>query len=423
MGAIVMRNKIKILSTKITSNCIEYNYEVSGEWKEAFNKDKSFFIEYSCDISEVPESIAVIPLLCNILPMAWIYDAEIYVPSCDSAFYNSIPEFKKGYEEMYPQMKFNGDIFVEKTENNSYNGDNGAVSFFSGGVDAFNTLVKHIDEKPLLLTVWGADVNLDDFNGWENVENHVKKTASEFNIDYVTVKSSFRIFQNESVLRSKVINISGDNWWHGFQHGIGIIGHSAPVCYAMNKSAVYFASSFTAADKGNYTCASDPTIDNYVKFGSSHVVHDGYEYDRQDKIHNIVNFRRKHKAKISLRVCWQSKGGKNCCECEKCWRTILGIVAEGEKASDYDMGYSDEQLKNFHRIYYNKNNIPDYRRDGVYTVIQNAMRKNLKAEQLPKELRWFYNINIKKLGYHPYRSFLGKLKNKVKRILKSVLGK
>lgn len=414
-----MRNTIKILPPIINGNRIEYNYKIAGEWIEAFNLDEKFYIEYSCDISNVPSSTAIIPLLCNIFPIAWIYDAEIYAESCDKAFFDSIPEFKKGYIDMYPKVNFGGNIFVERLEQNQNLHDNGSAAFFSGGVDAFNTLVNHAEEKPLLLTVWGADVKFEDKNGWKNVTDHLKTTASEFQVDYVTIKSSFRRFISEACLYRKVINISGDNWWHGFQHGIGIIGHAAPVCYVYNKSTVYFASSFTIAEKGKVTCASDPTIDNYVKFGSTCVIHDGYEFNRQAKVHNITQFVKKTGIKISLRVCWKSTGGKNCCQCEKCWRTILALYAESSVPSEYGFNFSDYDLKKMSKDMKKCYN-PMFS-ELRYKPIQDAMRKNLEINQVPEELKWFYKIDIKKLGYHPYRKFLGKCFQKGKRVISRIV--
>lgn len=411
-----MKNVIKIFQPVISERTIKYVYEISGEWSEAFNLSENFFIEYSCNISNIPFGIAVIPFLCNILPIAWVYDADVYLEVCDKTFLESIPEFKKGYEDMYPMLEFKGNIHAENIEDNSQKDNKGAVSFFSGGVDAFNTLVNHIDEKPTLLTVWGADITFEDEEGWKNVYNHIRQTASQFDVEFVTIKSAFRRFINPGILNKKV-EASGDMWWHGFQHGIGIIAHAAPVCYVKKKKTVYFASSFTAADKGKITCASDPTIDNFVKFAGSCVVHDGYEFSRQDKVHNIVEFSNKNGIKVPLRVCWKSTGGKNCCQCEKCWRTILELIAEGASAENYDLNYNYKQLKSFHKLFYDKKNIPEYRKSSVYSEIQKTMRKNLNYNNLPAELKWFYKTDIRKLGYHPYRHFFGKCKSKVKKLI------
>lgn len=412
-----MRNAINVFAPVIKGNRIEYKYEVTGEWKEAFNLEESFFIEYSRDISGISQGTAIVPFICNILPIAWVYDAEIHAERCDKAFYESIAEFKKGYINMYPKIDFKGSFQVDVLEENCYN-DGGAAAFFSGGVDAFNTLVNHCDEKPLLMTIWGADVKLNDTAGWKNVEKHLQSTAEKFGVEFVTIKSKFRSFIKEPVLSAKVIDLSGDNWWHGFQHSIGVIGHAAPVCSSMNKNVVYFASTFTASEKGKITCASTPDIDNFVKFGSTHVVHDGYEFDRQDKVHNITEFAERTGINIPLRVCWRSTGGKNCCKCEKCWRTILEIIAEGKNAQDYDFKYTQSDLKNFHKLFYDKRNIPSHVINVYYSKTQQIMRKNLNCSDLPKELQWFYNTDVYKLCHHPFRQGFNKCLGKAKRVIR-----
>lgn len=409
-------NCITIKSPVITSNRIDYYYEIHGEWKETFNLNEHFYIEYSRDLSSVPESIAVIPLLANILPMAWVYDAEIYVPVCDKAFYDSVDYFKLGYKNMYPSLKFGGKLITRKIEENHPGTEGGTAAFFSGGVDAFNTLVSHADEHPTLFTLWGADVKLNDITGWEKVETHLKETSEEFQVDFVTIKSCFRRFLDEGQINRAVAK-SGDNWWHGFQHSIGIISHAAPLAYVMRKETIYFASSFTIDDKGKVTCASDPTIDNYVKFGNTNIVHDGYEFTRQMKIHNIVEYVNKSGRKISLRVCWESIGGLNCCKCEKCWRTILGVYAEGEDPRQYGFEYSESHFKALaKKMRFDDNKMLSELR---YGPIQDVMKKNWKIEELPKELRWFYITKRNNLGKHPCIALGRKVWHKTFRLVKN----
>lgn len=389
-----MKNKIVISEVLINNNKISYKYNINGYWREAYRVNEPFNIEYECDISGVPESIAVIPLLANILPIAWVYDAEIIVPSCDKDFFDSIDDFKQGYKNMYPMIHFGGKITVSKLQENICDGT-GSVAFFSGGVDAFNTLINHEKEQPTLLTVWGADIQFEDIIGWERVRNHLKYTAEEFNVDYVTIKSAFRRVIDMEVLNNKVKD-SGDSWWHGFQHGIGIISHAAPVMYAKKKNKVYFASSFTAEDKGKVTCASDPTIDNYVRFCGAKVYHDGYEFTRQMKIHNIVQFSLKTGRNIELRVCWQSSGGSNCCNCEKCWRTILGIYVEGANPNNFGFDYDKKQL---HKLSFLMRSIPNpLIRNSTYCSIQKDMKKKHDKKFYPKEIRWVYDVAPEKFG-------------------------
>lgn len=410
-----MGNRIIVDSPIVEQNRITYKYKVEGEWEKVFADSKSFQVEYSIDISNIPEGIAVIPLLANILPMSWVYDAEIVIPACDEDFYYSIPEFKKGYEQMYPMMKFLGKVKCEKLEKNAVSENDKVACFFSGGVDAFGTLVSHAEEHPILITLWGADVKLNDLQGWKNVENHLKITAEKFNTSYVTVRSEFRTFFSE-VKTTEKVKISGDGWWHGFQHGVGIISHAAPIVYVLGIKKVYFASSFTVADKGKVTCASDPTIDNYVRFSSTEIIHDGYEFTRQMKVHNIVEYAKKNGVEIPLRVCWESTGGSNCCKCEKCWRTILAIYAENQDPRKYGFNYTDEQLKHLAKTMKHCGN----KMIGAlrYEPIQKAMQSNCQKKELPKAIRWFYDAKIEHLG----EVFLWKkILRKVKRILVRVL--
>jgi len=156
---------------------------------------------------------------------------------------------------------------------------------------------------------------------------------------------------------------------------------------------LYIASSNTIDVKGIIPCASDPTIDNYLRYSSCHIVHDGYEFNRQDKIHNICEFAEKRKLKkIPIRVCWQSSGGDNCCECEKCYRTILGIIIERKNPLDYGFDFTDKKrAKMMKKIKpYVKYNLYNY-----YKTMQDRFIYNYSEEEVPKDLLWFRNIEIK----------------------------
>ncbi len=412
-----MKNRVIIDKIHITKNRIIYGYQVEGDWVEAFNLDQNFFIEYNVDISDLPQAVAIVPLLANLLPMSWVYDAEIVCDSCDKAFYESIPHIKQGYINMYPSVQFGGKLTCDRIEETHAPGTGKSGAFFSGGVDAFHTLISHEKEKPALITLWGADVKLDDTEGWGKVSSHIEGVAESFGLDFIKVKSSFRLFLKEQVLDKKVEK-SKDMWWHGFHHGIGIICHAAPICYMLGIKALYIASSFHISQKGQYTCASDPTIDNFVKFVDADVVHDGYEFTRQNKIEDITQFSKRTGKKIQLRVCWVAPGGTNCCSCEKCFRTIMGIYAQGCNPHDFGFDYTEKDLK----ICVKKIRCSGDKLRGElrYGPIQTAMRKNIRKKDLPKSLRWFYTISPAKIWEIPLPViFLKKVKNKMKALMQN----
>lgn len=406
-------NRIAIQMPFINGKTVEYKYAISGEWQDVFREKESFAIEYSVDISSVPSEILLIPLLTNVLPISWVCDAEIIVPVCDEDFYNCISAIRHGYEDMYPMICFNGKITAKTLKKNVIQSDQGSAMFFSGGVDAFCTLIRHRSEKPALITLWGSDITLDDTVGWDNVNSHSIEVSNTFDVDYIAVKTGFRKFLNAGVLSQKVKS-SGDGWWHGFQHGIGIIGHAAPAMYALGKKRVYIASSFTAADKGKVTCASDPSIDNNVRFFGATVIHDGYELTRQDKIQIITRFSRETGIEVPLRVCWESKGGSNCCHCEKCWRTILGIYAAGADPNEFGFNYSSlNELGK--EIKHNRVKIGTYK-ESRYKPIWTAIRKNYSLWTINPGLRWFYLSRFSELETgSKFERMCQKIKNAVRK--------
>lgn len=390
-----MENKITVTDIIVSKFDIQCNYVIEGTdiWKNYFHKPYCFKINYSKSIIETPKGIAIIPFVCNVLPIIWIFDGKLILNELDSTFFNSIEKFKNGYKDMYPYINFKGSISVENIINYTYTTTKSAV-LFSGGVDAFNTLISHIDEKPELITLWGADIAYDNEFGWKPVQNQVLNTSKIFNLNYNIVHTNFRSFINENNLQKAINNINDKlGWWHDFQHGIGIISHSAPLCYNYNIGTIYIASSFAKQDIGKYTCASDPTIDNFVKFGNTSVVHDGYQYNRQMKIHNICNFIKNKKIQIPIRVCWESTGGRNCCNCEKCYRTMMGIIAEGEnpKKFGFDLYNNNIRKKMLFNLRYKFIAKYNSRR---YLYIQKKLKETYTKKNCPKDLKWFYNLKI-----------------------------
>lgn len=413
-------NCLEIKNIQKNGNRIDYIYEVKGKWKEFLNEKEKMFVEYDCNIENVPASIAIVPFLCNILPISWVFDLTIRVNEIDEQFYKCIPEIKNGYSNMHPMIPMLGKLEIEKVKENMYSPKT-VGALFSGGVDATNTLVQHINEKPILLTLWGSDIKLDDELGWKKIKEHHIGVAREYNLECSFIKTNFRTFLNETSLSDQVWEKGNREWWHDFQHGIGILGHVAPIAYLKKMKIVYIASSSTPATK-NFICASDPTIDNYLKYANCKVIHDGYNFTRQDKVHNICKFAKNNKKKnISLRVCWESSGGENCCECEKCYRTIMEIITEKSNPNDLGFDFTEEKRKKM------MNEMPKmdfvkYNHNNYYSDAQKVFNKNFKEEETPKDLMWFRKYKFKK-GKPKYKLFMERAWRQTKSIIKKIIRK
>ena len=143
--------------------------------------------------------------------------------------------------------------------------------------------------------------------------------------------------------------------------------------------------------------------------------HDGYEATRQKKIEFICKYSKENNIKIPLRVCWQSTGGSNCCKCEKCYRTLFGIIAAKGDPRNFGFDYTDEQFKNI--VQDLKGRI--FVRESNWRYIQESLRKNYKINELDRDIRWLYTKDISYINKSRYK-FMTKVKCKLERIYRVI---
>ena len=390
---------LNIVSIEKKKNLVEYNYTFDGEWKKYLYFNNSFWIEYDFDVSSIPESILIVPFIANILPISWVFDLNINVENLDKSFYDCIEDVKNGYQNMYSDIQFKGRLNIRELVTNTYKKAKSGL-LFSGGVDAVSSLISNIKDKPDLITICGSDIRTNNDTGWKTIKDFCGSYANKFNLKHITLKSNFRETINYSNLNIDLKKINNlYEWWHEMQHGLSLITLAAPIAFKYKYEKLYIASSYTPKDIGLYYCASDPTIDNKVKFCSCEVIHDGYTNSRVDKLKNITQYAEKNKLKIQLRVCWISDNGKNCCDCEKCHRTMLALMSIKRDPKRYGFSYNDEQYKRLIKSYKNyfKYDFTERHNNYVlYDCIQKSFIDNYKKNELPKGLEGITRVKIHK---------------------------
>lgn len=416
---------LEIRSIKIDKNRIDIYFSTSEDLDKYFSDTKHFWAEYSIPLNGVSYSMALVPFVCNILPIIWMTDSELILSELDIDFYDSINKIKEGYIDMYPQLNFGGKINVDKLVDNKKETDKIAL-LFSGGLDAFSSLAGLASKQPELVTIWGADVSISNETAWTKVEKHIKEVADEFNLNYIVVKSNFRIFLDVEKLNILVAK-SGDNYWHGFQHGIALVGLTAPYANLQGVKNIYISSSFTEEMKKNsletsnkiITCASDPSIDNFVCFGSTSTIHYQYEMNRQMKTQYIYTFSKQSKKNMMIRVCWLSINGDNCCKCEKCYRTICGFWAEGADANDYGFNIGTDYSPQLIRDLKTKDLRPLNWENIQSRFIEN--RENIRETEF---MEWIINADFDKINNSPskkMKKLIKRVYNKFKYITRKIL--
>jgi hypothetical protein len=348
-------NRIAV-RTRIEGRRIHSEYDIAGPWRDAFNVDgiagwfaevgggvHDFFVEYEDDVSSVPPGIAVVPLLCSLLPIAWLHDAEVSAPELDEQFLDSVKHVRNAYAAQYPEFAFGGVLTAERVVANSIGRPrSGPLILFSGGVDAVFSALGNRAVTPTLATVWGADLFFKQREAWTRVRAQNQALAESLGLGFTTIAASFRLFLNSAVLNPRFGQPVGDNWWHGFQYGIGLLGLAAPLAWVRGADHVMISSSYSAGDPAVTRCASDPVIDSALRFGGVSCRHYDFTVTRQQKLAFICAEARRLGRGIPLRVCWEAGSGRNCCLCEKCMRTIFGIYAEDADPNEFGFALTDD---------------------------------------------------------------------------------
>ncbi len=388
-----VKNKFIIDKVYAVKDKIYYEYRVEGteDFKKIFWMGELFSVQYNEDIENVPQSILVIPLICNILPIIWVNNATIYLDEIDKKFYKSIPNIKKGYIEMLPNIEFKGKLKAKKKVKNNIKEQNADIektaTFFSGGVDSYSTLIRKMNEKPDLITIWGADIDFENTEGWEHVKSYIQEIGKKYDLKNVLIKTAIRRFVDNSELERQYHEILNDNWWHAMQHGIGLIGNVAPYAYKHKLKTIYIPSTYTKYDKG-IVCASIPQIDDEVKFGCTSVLCEGIDFNRQEKVNQISDYIKKNNDNIKLRVCYKSKDGENCCNCEKCYRTIMAFISQKINPNDIGFKVDKDKMQQIKEEMTNKDMMETKGAKILWRDIQKEFKKEEKYWKTNEDINW-----------------------------------
>ncbi len=186
----------------------------------------------------------------------------------------------------------------------------GVGCFFSGGVDSFYTYLKNRGEITDLVLVRGFDriLNLDA----------VYRQARERNAEVARAggKRLREVVTNVRRLSDPMVDI-------GLYHGalLAAVGHVLGASLAK----VLVPASY--AYEQLYPWGSHPLLDPLWSSERLALVHDGCEADRYEKIARQIAG--SDLALRTLRVCWELNGDYNCGACEKCLRTMVGLLLAG----------------------------------------------------------------------------------------------
>lgn len=389
-------NSIILEKIEVNGSSVSYKIKISESLKKYFSTD-TLFIDYGEDITSIPKSILSIPFIGTLITFSWITDSVLWIKEIDETYYESTKKLKLAFQELYPGFKLSGRLVPAKIVPNVLNEHqpNKSILLFSGGIDAHTTYIRNKTKELTLCNIQGWYKSPEERNQVAEADfNDISAFATMHSCTTAFLKSNFAQLINnrfDKDFRSK----TGDSYWHGFLHSTAFIALAIPIAYFHSIPQILIASSFTIGDER--ICASYPTTDSCHYFANTgYTTHDGFELSRQDKIALIVKHQKNSGQPYPIRVC--SFNDHNCCTCEKCFRTILGIIAENGNLADFDFNIK-QPLAKFYNDHMN-NHLDQFgiRNEMIshWPHIIKRMKENYQSINEKEFVDWFLNYDFKK---------------------------
>jgi hypothetical protein len=213
-----------------------------------------------------------------------------------------------------------------KPARNVSNSDRKAGFFFSGGIDSYATLCANRKHYPSDharaikdgFVVFGLEQ--DDPDLFEHVLTSLRKAGGAAGLDVVPVYTNVYLhFRNEDAANEFRL-------WQ-FEFGGAAL---AAVAHAFSKRNSLMSIAGTYSFDNQEPWGTHPLIDPNFSSSDMRIIHDGFTLTRFDKIKLVAGW---DVALEHLRVCNKYKHYHrdmlNCGQCEKCIRTMLGLLAVG----------------------------------------------------------------------------------------------
>lgn len=338
-------NKIVLDHISINNNVVRYGFHTNEELKVYFKTD-NLFIQYEEDVTNVPLSILTIPFVNIMAGLSWLADAMLFVDEIDKTYYDAFQRIKVAYSELH-RVQFKGVFVPSKFVSNCFHeSKNKSILLFGGGVDCHTSFLRNRDTVSKIVNIYGW---LKDINEKSDVDvsdaNSTKEYAMKMGgVDAVHVRSNFAAMFDLATIDEKLCKpIIKTSYWYGLLHPMAFLSITAPLAWKYQMPNLIIASSFTK-DRANVRCASYITTDSEFRFaGEGCAIHEGFELGRQEKVKYLVDYQRSIGSPYYFQAC--SFNDHNCCVCEKCFRTIVELVAENANPRDFGFNHIQGRLK------------------------------------------------------------------------------
>jgi hypothetical protein len=203
---------------------------------------------------------------------------------------------------------------------------------FSGGLDAFHTLLcsgRAIDD---LVFAHGYDIPIDEQRRFAAAEGSVRAVAAAVGARAVIVRTNLR----------RRRPFKGAGWGRTHGGALAALGHAC----TRELGELLISSAYTR-ESGNDWGSSWDTDPGWSS-SRLQVTHFGDEFTRDDKMRALVH---NPLVRDHIRVCWENRApAGNCGECEKCVRTMVYVELLGEDVSQWPFAGTGTLVERLDRV-------------------------------------------------------------------------
>jgi len=196
---------------------------------------------------------------------------------------------------------------------------------FSGGVDSFHTLWRHLPgNEPipkyrithgLMINGFDADSDIENKGHFSRIESLLKPVIASHDVELIVCRSNYMSFSDPRILKSSFAAMV-----------------TAPALVLGRLFSCFFVPSSYRFDEF-FRDGSHLLLDHLISTESMETIHDSAHLNRPEKTAIISNWSATHS---TLRVCFNTTGYReetdsilNCGRCEKCIRTMKTLEMLG----------------------------------------------------------------------------------------------
>ena len=373
-------------------------------------KTPNYFIEYDKEITD-NQSILNIPLLSNVLPLAWITDTNIKVSTLDKRYHESMYQLKDEINKIFPLKPFKTEIIVDDLVENSVEAE-GTALLFSGGVDSTYSLINNWEKKPHLVMIWGIDMHPypEYAEHWSDLESLYGEFAAKNGLEFSMVRTNASQVMNYPRIEHDYHRILHSGRFRlRHQHSLIVIPMVAPFSDKRFNEVL-----FAASDHPHYPIYAEsgvtfPRTDEKIVWADLVTRHDGF-IPRIDKLQAITEFPKTQDT--LLKVCQKPKS--NCCSCDKCYREIMYLALNGIDPNKFGFNINEHTYEDM-RTFYEFKSITKVSVNDYFASIKRLIPDKIdgalegskpflewfKDKDLNKNVRdnWSYRVIYNKLPY------------------------